>query len=795
MSSVLFQNGLNSAAYVIALIVLILAIALGILLFVRSSAQRREREGRVRERMLEMEREAQFAGAADRVPISRSPWVVAREVERLLRDYLSIPVLAVYAGCGTNAALSDVLRTEGTDAIVAPGAGLPVSISGSLVADYPRPTFVRLALFADQEPGDPPVAEKPVAGQNLTPVEEYSSAEKVESAEKVDELAAAQSDQHQEKTDDAETEDRQTEIESVDPVSTSPGVDLAMLLPWRGPFEWNGVIVVSASPGITPEVLEPYREPLARLTDRVAVALEFERSDAASEASDQRAARTTDFSRSLISCLDEASPLEAIVREVARLVRSDSAALWRVDEASGMVRMVAAHGLRSPEFLPLPVGQGLAGSVAESGRVLAIEEAPADPRCIFPREARESGIVSYLAAPLAANNKALGVIEVHCSNRRPWTDGDQQSIESAATIIAELVKSTDSRGNRLRVEGAYLGLSESLQQLRSADEVKEAVVEVLGHALAASRVIVVEFNDQNRPEAVKHEYRQSAVKSALGATFGEALAAGVASANVGGQPIAISDSHQQSLVGAKTANDLGVLSELAAPMRVEGKTKAIVYVHQCDRVREWEHDEIEFAERVVRQLSLSLSNLTSLQDTANEAEQAREEARRAVEISNDAPQRIEELEKKLETVERALAQSKSMEQQARGMLGKTSGFEAKARAEAEGSRQAETEVRKQLEHLQEQHKQTQGSAQQLLEINRLKSEFIVNAGREMEASLQSVLGLAELLERGSYGSLTAEQREVVHGIYGWARRIKSDIDWLVEYGSARSRRLESSGGS
>jgi len=47
-----------------------------------------------------------------------------------------------------------------------------------------------------------------------------------------------------------------------------------------------------------------------------------------------------------------------------------------------------------------------------------------------------------------------------------------------------------------------------------------------------------------------------------------------------------------------------------------------------------------------------------------------------------------------------------------------------------------------------------------------------------------------LLERGSYGNLTNEQREAVHGIYGWARRIKSDIDWLVEYGSARSRRLE-----
>ena len=129
------------------------------------------------------------------------------------------------------------------------------------------------------------------------------------------------------------------------------------------------------------------------------------------------------------------------------------------------------------------------------------------------------------------------------------------------------------------------------------------------------------------------------------------------------------------------------------------------------------------------------------------------------------------------------------------MLAKASALEAKARAEADVSRRVETEVRQQLDRVQEEHKQTQGSAQQLLEINRLKSEFIVNAGHEIEVSLQSVLGLAELLERGSYGSLTPEQREAVHGLYSWARRIKSDVNSLIEYGSARSRRLESSGAS
>jgi len=75
----------------------------------------------------------------------------------------------------------------------------------------------------------------------------------------------------------------------------------------------------------------------------------------------------------------------------------------------------------------------------------------------------------------------------------------------------------------------------------------------------------------------------------------------------------------------------------------------------------------------------------------------------------------------------------------------------------------------------------------------LKSEFIVNAGHEIEASLQSVLGLSELLDRGAFGDLTREQKETVQSVYSWAQRIKSDVDWLIEYGSTRSRRLESPG--
>lgn len=873
MPSELIQINLSNPFMVAAAIVgLVVLIGILALFLVRARGQRREQDALARERLIEMERVSQFEAAADRIRHSHNPSDVASEIAQLFHDYLSMTVLAVYAGRESDAVLMDLLSAAGSslEAKSRSIIGVPSSVENSVLQATSRPRSVTLASLSRVSSPIPAHVEEPQSAP------------------------------------DAEIDGAQTEVDlqisSPDVIQFGSKAGEAILLPWRGAFQWNGLIAVDSFGGISAGALEPFSEPLVRLTDKLAAALEFEDKEAAIEGLNQHTSRAAKFSCSVIASLEEKAPIDSIVRHVTELVDSDSAALWRMDDSSGMIRMVSAYGLKSSEFLPLPLGQGLAGNVAQSGEAMALEDAPGDPRCIFPREARESGIASYMAAPLAVDGKTLGVIEAHMANRRTWTESERRALESAAAIITELIKTTDMSGDRLRVESAYLGLSEALQRLRSGEEVKEAVVEVLGHALGASRVIVVEFDDEAKPQPVTQEYRQSAVKSAVGATFTDGLVSRL-SAEGNGNPIAISDAKAQSLMGPETAEDLGVLSELILPIRVEGKTRAIIYVHQCDREREWDKEEIDFADRVVRQLSLSLANLRSLEAAYGDAEKSRADARQSEGITSALPEivigldrdgklsyfnaaaaeklelsdsdlqrailetqahakleqpawerllacetvirldakisvasqgeavpvsvaaaplrdesgeitgrvvvitelshlqatnvaaRISELEKKLESYERVLTQSRAAEEEARAMLAKASALEAKARAETEVTRRTEAEAKKQLEISTESHKQAQGSAQQLLEINRLKSEFIVNAGHEIEASLQSVLGLAELLEGGSYGSLTPEQREAVHGIYGWARRIKSDVDWLVEYGSARSRRLETSGAS
>jgi len=750
------QSLLHNPIFLIAVVAIVLIIFFLIIwLVLRARPGKGKNEAALRAELVEMEREHQFAAAAEQVPYMREAAAVAHEAAHAFRDYLGLPLLAVYAGREKDEQLKNVLPEE-TDDGQPPGlqASLPEALNANTLGNFWKPQQTKLGFFTGELP-----AATFVTGSlaNAQPTDEAA----------VEGEAAAQAER--------------TMTQS----TLAAGLDI-IVFPWRGAYDWTGTFLAQSAPTLTPESLQRLREPVGRLGDRLAVALEFERERQELFALDERASRSAAFSRAVIACLDQPSPLAGIAREVARLLGAESAALWRIEPGAAMVRMVAAYGLKSAEFLPLPVGQGLAGNIAQSGEPLSLENAPADPRCIFPREARESGIVAYLGVPVASDDHALGIVEVHKSQPHPSSESDLRSLKSAASIISEIMKGAEQRGDRLRVESAYLGLSEALHNLRTPGEVMEAVVEVLGHALGVSRALIVPLDDKSDAMPVRHEFVAQGVKPAAGVTFASPELTRLA-ALADAEPMAINDSRHASPMGNDRASELQVMSEMIVPVRIAGTMRALLYLHQCDRTREWQQDEIEFADRVARQLALSLTNVMAHDKALREVQGAREEALRT---GGQAAGRIRELEQKLADAERALNELRAADQQGRGQLAKASAAEAKARAEAEVIRRTEAEARQERDRLRSELARVEASSQQLLDINRLKSEFIVNAGNEIDGSLQSVLGLAELLERGNYGSLTAEQHDAVRGIYAAARRMKGDVDWLIEYGGARSRRLE-----
>jgi len=554
-------------------------------------------------------------------------------------------------------------------------------------------------------------------------------------------------------------------------------------------------------------------------------------------------------------------------------------------------------------------------------QVLAVEDAPSDPKCLFPAEARDSGIGSYLGVPVFGDGQVEGVLEVHTRQCQPWAPASISALRSAAVALSAINRGATTPAPQaapdtgLKAEAAYMSMSQTLESLRSRDEVVEAMVSVLGHALGVSRVIAIERGGQTgylNAAVINHEYHQDEVPSTLGAIVPEEFAGPLFEGESAQAPIVINDSASDSRMPRETVARLHICSELMFPLRENQGVVALVDIQQCDNPREWTRDEIEFADKLAHQASVAITHLAALDKASRELEAARLEARRASDIATrargvvdsvpeaiigldrdgrltffNAPGRVryklknEDLGRMVGMVESLTLSDESIWEKVNASHGIVR-FEATiaaprmaaplaapdrrsaqlrnavslpisiAVAPVRGEKDEitgrilvltdlshtrshskkdagehvaalEAKMKETEEALSEAHKvienaaaadaasgrvayvageiekvrtdeaRARRAAQQLLEINRLKSDFIVNAGRELDASLQSVLAFAELLGQGQYGQLTPEQLEAVKGIYAWARRMKNDVDWLIEYGSTRSRTLESGG--
>lgn len=836
----------NPLALVVAGVILLALLGLLIFILVRWRRSRRVRQEQMRAEFAAAQRESQILASAQQLEYRSEPEEVCVQIGQLLGSLLSAPVIAIYAGRPHDDRLNNRLPQpqQGTGSL----SGLPPAIAAELLADYRQPQISGFSALLGSRTGEPAQGGAQEARR-------------------------------------------------------------VAVLPWHGFFAWNGLVVARAPNELTPEALWRCSEVLDHAATRLSIALELENRGGEAERAERLSGRLMDFARSVVRCQGESAPLLGVARELAYLMAADSAAIWQADADAGIVTLLASNGLRTIEFLPVPYGQGFVGRVAETGLYQSAIDAPADPRCLFPTETRESGIGSYLGVPVNANGQLVAVVEVHTTGPHFWSEKDAAALESAGRVASEVISRVAHLRGQLRVESAYLGLSEALQRLRSRDDVMEAAVEVLGHAMGVSRAVIIEFEtaaEGPRPRAVRYEYRDQSYPSCKEGELPKDLGARV----IGGL-VAINSSADGSLLPKELVVQLQIKSELAVPIKMAGSLCAVIYLHQCDRIREWHPDEIEFAQRVGGQLSLSLGNVLALEAASRDAELAREESKRLSEVnaralglidslpepvigldeegrltffntaarngfglqSEDvgrmvdlidglamsdesawerlaqyqAPSRFEsqvstqgnptpisvsvapvrneggvitgrivvlsdiahvgafasrevsasiaELEQRLGEVERALMEARAEEARARTLAERARGAEAEARAAAEAARRVEADMRKERDQMREDEARTRRSAQQLLDVNRLKSEFIVKAGRDLEGSLQALLGSAEMLEQGAYGKLSDDQLEAARGICEWARHMKGDVAWMVEYSSTRSARAESQGQS
>lgn len=203
--------------------------------------------------------------------------------------------------------------------------------------------------------------------------------------------------------------------------------------------------------------------------------------------------------------LDEA--MESVLDQAIKVIEAEAGTLWLLDDdrkhlIPEVTRGPAAGTLKG---LKLPRGQGIAGSVTETGEPLLVEDVKADPRWASKFDTVTGFITrSILCVPLAGRKRPLGCLQllnkrdgrlfnerdlgigtalaVHAAmaieNSQLFTN-QEQLLKSIVTTLSSALDARDSytRGHSTRVSQYSLLLAEAMGMDREArDELERAAM-------------------------------------------------------------------------------------------------------------------------------------------------------------------------------------------------------------------------------------------------------------------------------------------------------------------------------
>src|SRR6185295_10010764 len=184
--------------------------------------------------------------------------------------------------------------------------------------------------------------------------------------------------------------------------------------------------------------------------------------------------------------------LQVIMDKASRLMNADRSSLFVVDEERGELWSKIAQGLEVRE-IRVPIGQGIAGSVAASGETINIEDAYADER--FNQEVdRRTGYRtrSILCAPVVElGGRVVAVLQLlNGLDGEPFDEDDERLLGSFVGQIAIALRNAQQMEQieeRRKTSELLLDVMKSFSSELSVDTLLRKIMERTSAVLGADR--------------------------------------------------------------------------------------------------------------------------------------------------------------------------------------------------------------------------------------------------------------------------------------------------------------------
>lgn len=134
------------------------------------------------------------------------------------------------------------------------------------------------------------------------------------------------------------------------------------------------------------------------------------------------------------------SRLDRIVEMIAGNIVAEVCSIYAL-RAGDMLELFATHGLAAEavHHTRLQVGEGLVGTIAAAGTIIATDDARHHPNFAHRPETGEDPYSSFLGVPILRGGGVVGVLVVQNTARKHYGEDEIEALQIIATVLAEMI--------------------------------------------------------------------------------------------------------------------------------------------------------------------------------------------------------------------------------------------------------------------------------------------------------------------------------------------------------------------
>ena len=297
--------------------------------------------------------------------------------------------------------------------------------------------------------------------------------------------------------------------------------------------------------------------------------------------------------------------LDALLERIVEVLEADTAAILLVEADGNLHVRATAGGLGGDSSIGIPIGEGMAGSVAATRAPLLVPDLSKIE--LYRSTLRDRGINSIVAIPLVVEDRVIGVVHAGSEAYAQFVEDDARLLELIADRIALAINQASLYEAERAAQQRLRFLGEAGALLGSSLDV-EKTLEQLGELVAGPDRRLVQHPPRRRGDGRAARLARAPRRPPNGRNSRRALGA------VGEARIA------EVVRSGEPASDG---QTLVVPLNARGRTFGAMSLGWDTDERRDDDDEVEFALDIARRAAIAIDNAQLYGAAAERAQAAR----------------------------------------------------------------------------------------------------------------------------------------------------------------------------